>query len=123
MQSRHASPGYSTKRASPVERRLHEKRLMSKLIGTRQRRKQLEGIRLQYLKCIKAVELELFYQHAEMKKAHKKLLQLLESEKSLDDHSSCSSTFDRVTLGKNEIFTSFDHATDEDTSKKENEEE
>ncbi|KAK5983068.1 hypothetical protein GCK32_019989, partial [Trichostrongylus colubriformis] len=58
----------TSKRASPVERRIHEKRLLAKIIETRKRRLALEEIYKLYIKYIKTMENELRIQEREMQK-------------------------------------------------------
>ncbi|PIO74675.1 hypothetical protein TELCIR_03305 [Teladorsagia circumcincta] len=74
----------STRRASPVERRIHEKRLLAKIVETRKRRLELEEIYKLYIKYIKAMENELRIQEREMQKAREKLMQMLENEESFE---------------------------------------
>ncbi|KAK6057955.1 hypothetical protein COOONC_04479 [Cooperia oncophora] len=69
-------------RASPVERRIHEKRLLAKIVETRKRRLELEEIYKLYIKYIRAMENELRIQEREMQKAREKLMQILADEDS-----------------------------------------
>ncbi|XGW23901.1 hypothetical protein V3C99_005818, partial [Haemonchus contortus] len=70
----------SSRQVSPVERRLHEKRLLAKIIETRKRRLKLEQIYKIYLKFVKALENELRIQEREVQNALDKLMQILASE-------------------------------------------
>ncbi|VDO39315.1 unnamed protein product [Haemonchus placei] len=70
----------SSRQVSPVERRLHEKRLLAKIIETKKRRLKLEQIYKIYLKFVKALENELRIQEREVQNALDKLMQILASE-------------------------------------------